>query len=216
MTADHRPAAHLLPPSSDTRLPTVYPGMRVGLFGGSFDPPHDGHVQVSLVALRALHLDQVWWLVSPRNPLKRNAPSNDLSRRIRAARQLIRHPGIKVTGIEAALGTTYTSETLRRLLPRLRGVTCIWMMGADNLANFHRWRGWQTIAASIPFAVFNRPGSARNALASPAAHALRRARRDPSDAAGLGESPPPAWVFLPSPHVDISSTALRIAARKAS
>jgi nicotinate-nucleotide adenylyltransferase len=190
--------------------------MRIGLFGGSFDPPHDGHVLVSRVALRALRLDQVWWLVSPRNPLKPNAPSRDLSRRIAAARKLVNHPGIKVTGIEAALGTTYTAETLRRLLPRLRGVTCIWMMGADNLANFHHWRGWQTIAASIPLAIFNRPGSARGALASPAAQTLRGGRLDPSDAAGLGESPPPAWVFLPSPHVDISSTALRAAARNAS
>jgi nicotinate-nucleotide adenylyltransferase len=217
LTADHRPSAarSVLPPD-DTRLPTFYAGMRVGLFGGSFDPPHDGHLQVSVVALRALRLDQVWWLVSPRNPLKPNAPSTDLSRRIVAARKLISHPRIKVTGIEAALGTTYTAETLRRLLPRLRGVTCIWMMGADNLANFHYWRGWRTIAASIPLAVFNRPGSARGALASPAAHTLSAGRLDPSDAARLGQSPPPAWVFLPSPHVDISSTVLRAATRNAS
>jgi nicotinate-nucleotide adenylyltransferase len=200
---------------ADLRLPTVYPGMRIGLFGGSFDPPHEGHLQVSRVALRALHLDQVWWLVSPQNPLKKRAPSSDLHRRIDAARKLARDPAIKVTGVEAALGTRYTAETLRRLLPRLRGVECVWMMGADNLANFHHWKGWQSIAASIPIAVFNRPGSALDALASPAARGLWRARHDPADAAGLAANRPPAWVFLPSPHVAISSTALR-ALRKAS
>ena len=201
---------------SSLRLPYFLPGMRVGLFGGSFDPPHEGHLQVSLVALRALRLDQVWWLVSPQNPLKPNAPSTDLSRRIEAARALARHPAIRVTGVEAALGTTFTAETLARLLPRLRGVGCVWMMGADNLANFHRWRGWRGIASAIPIAVFNRPGLATRALASPAARSLWRSRHDPSDAARLAGSPPPAWVFLPSPHVPLSSTELRAAAQKAS
>ncbi|MEJ0097594.1 MAG: hypothetical protein WDM84_06290 [Bauldia sp.] len=100
--------------ASDLRLPPAFPGMRVGLFGGTFDPPHAGHVEVSRVALRALALDQVWWLVSPHNPLKRNAPSADLARRIKAARLITNDPRIKVTGVEAALGTTYTAETLAR------------------------------------------------------------------------------------------------------
>ena len=105
--------------------------MSIGLFGGSFDPPHLGHVAVSQEALRALRLDRVWWLVSPQNPLKPNAPSSDLPRRIAAARALVRDPRIEVTGIEAALGTTWTAETLRRLLPRLAGTNCVWMMGAE-------------------------------------------------------------------------------------
>lgn len=213
--SDSLPAAIGDLPIADWRLPTFQPGLRVGLFGGSFDPAHEGHLEVSRVGLRALGLDQVWWLVSPHNPLKRNAPSDDLSRRIAAARAMIDNPRIKVTGVEAALGTRYTEETLRRLLPRLRGVECVWMMGADNLANFHRWRGWRAIAASIPIAVFNRPQSALPALASPAARSMWRSRHDPSDAARLAGSPPPAWVFLPSPHVSISSTAIR-AARAAS
>jgi nicotinate-nucleotide adenylyltransferase len=200
---------------ADTRLPTVYPGMRIGLFGGSFDPPHEGHLEVSRVALRVLRLDQVWWLVSPHNPLKANAPSDDLHRRIAAARALANHPRIKVTGIEAALGTRYTAETLGRLLPRLRGVRCVWMMGADNLASFHRWRGWKDIARAIPIAVFNRPGSTLDALASPAALSLWPYRHAPSEAGRLAAIPPPAWVFLPSPYVAISSTELR-AARRAS
>jgi nicotinate-nucleotide adenylyltransferase len=183
--------------------------MAVGLFGGSFDPPHAGHVEVSLEALRALRLDQVWWLVSPQNPLKPNAPSSDLPRRIAAARALIRSPRIKVTGIEATLGTNYTAETLRHLLPKLAGVDCVWMMGADNLAGFHRWRDWEAIAAGLPMAIFNRPGAALAALSSPAAHALARFRMDPRDAASLARTPPPAWVFLPSPTIAISSTELR-------
>jgi nicotinate-nucleotide adenylyltransferase len=197
---------------ADFRLPPFYPGMRVGLFGGTFDPPHAGHVEVSRVALRALNLDQVWWLVSPHNPLKPRAPA-DLGRRIEAARDIIRDPRIKVSGIEASLGTTYTAETLARLLPRLRGVDCVWMMGADNLASFHHWRAWRSIAAAIPIAVFNRPESALPALAAPAARSLWRFRHDPSDAAHLPGTRPPAWVFLPSPHVALSSTQLRAARR---
>jgi nicotinate-nucleotide adenylyltransferase len=183
--------------------------MSIGLFGGSFDPPHWGHVAVSQEALRALRLDRVWWLVSPQNPLKPNAPSSDLPRRIAAARALVRDPRIEVTGIEAALGTTYTAETLRRLLPRLAGTNCVWMMGADNLAGFHRWRDWQAIAASLPIAVFNRPGAALRALASPAARALASFRRDPADAGLIARTPPPAWVFLPAPSIPLSSTELR-------
>lgn len=195
--------------ASDLRLPAFQPGMRIGLFGGSFDPAHEGHRQVSLVALRSLRLDQVWWLVSPHNPLKPRAPSNDLSRRIAAAREIARHPRIRVTGVEAALGTTYTAETLAQLRPRLAGVDLVWMMGADNLATFHLWRDWQGIAAALPLAIFNRPAKTLQALASPAAGALRRFRIDPADAAALAGTWPPAWVFLPSPHIPISSTELR-------
>ena len=190
-------------------LPPLWAGMRIGLFGGSFDPAHDGHLRVSLEALKRLRLDQVWWLVSPQNPLKPNAPSNDLARRIAAARAAAHHPRIRVTGIEAEFGTTYSAETLVRLLPRLTGAFPVWMMGADNLANFHRWRDWQRIAATLPIAVFNRPGDALRALAAPAAKALARFRLDASDAPLLATMPAPAWIFLPSPHIDISSTALR-------
>jgi nicotinate-nucleotide adenylyltransferase len=197
-----------------TRLPYFRPGMRIGLFGGSFDPPHQGHRQVSLAALTLLRLDQVWWLVSPHNPLKPNAPSEDLGRRVAAARACAAHPRIKVTGVEAALGTTYTAETLRRLALRLGGVDLVWMMGADNLRQFHRWRDWQEIAASVPIAVFNRPGEALAALSAPAAIALRQARLPTGEAGFLAENRPPAWVFLPTPHVPLSSTELR-ARRKA-
>jgi nicotinate-nucleotide adenylyltransferase len=182
--------------------------MRVGILGGSFDPPHAGHFAVSRVALTALRLDRVWWLVSPHNPLKPHAPAA-LAERIAAARAVARDPRIAVTGVEATLGTVYTAQTLARLLPRLPGVACVWMMGADNLATFHRWRDWQAIAAGLPIAVFNRPGQALAALASPAARALGPWRLDPRDAALLAALAPPAWVFLPNPHVAASSTELR-------
>ncbi len=196
-------------PAPVIHLPPFQPGMRIGLFGGSFDPAHDGHLRVSLEALKRLRLDQVWWLVSPQNPLKPNAPSSDLARRIAAAADMARHPRIRVTGVEAELGTTYSAETLARLLPRMTGTLPVWMMGADNLASFHRWRDWRRIAATLPIAVFNRPGQAFRALASPAAKALAGFRLDAADASALATIPPPAWVFLPSPHIDISSTALR-------
>ena len=196
-------------PASLVSLPPFWPGMRIGLFGGSFDPAHDGHRRVSLEALKRLHLDQVWWLVSPQNPLKPNAPSSDLARRIAAAEKVAGHPRIRVTGVEAAFGTTYSAETLARLLPRLCGVRPVWMMGADNLASFHHWRDWQRIAATLPIAVFNRPGDTLRALASPAAKTFARFRLGAAEAPLLAVTPAPAWLFLPSPHIDISSTALR-------
>lgn len=197
-------------PSGDPfRMPFWLPGMRIGLLGGSFDPPHEGHRRVSLVALKTLRLDQIWWLVSPHNPLKPDTPSEELIERIRAAEIVADHPRIRVTGIEAELGTSYTADTLRRLLPRLAGAEIVWMMGADNLASFHRWRDWPAIAASVPIAVFNRPEAAFRALASPAAIALARHRIPERAAASLADTSPPTWVFLSRPHIPISSTELR-------
>ncbi len=196
------------PDPAFTRLPPFRPGLRVGLFGGSFDPPHAGHRAVSIEALKRLRLDEVWWLVSPQNPLKARVPE-DLARRVAAARTLACHPRIKVTGVEAVLGTTYTADTLRRLKRRLPGVRLVWMMGADNLASFHLWRDWEGIAGMVPIAIFNRPGLALQALASPAARTLARSRIRERDAGRLADMTPPAWVFLSSPHVPLSSTQLR-------
>ena len=147
--------------------------------------------------------------MSPQNPLKPHAPA-DLERRIVTARALVGDPRIKVTGIEALLGTTYTAETLRRLRLRLPGVRLVWMMGADNLATFHRWRNWEGIADMVPMAIFNRPGQALRALASPAARTLAASRIRECDAGRLAGMTPPAWVFLASPHVPLSSTQLRL------
>jgi nicotinate-nucleotide adenylyltransferase len=201
-------------PIADRRLPPFASGMRIGLLGGSFDPAHAGHRAISLVALRSLGLDQVWWLVSPHNPLKPDGPSADLGRRIRRARRVANHPRIKVTGIEAVLGTRYTADTLKKLAPRLAGVDVVWLMGADSLADFHRWDRWQSIAATTPMAVFNRPGFALRALGSPAAHALSHGRIPESAAAEVPGSQPPGWVFLTRPQIALSSTALRAASEK--
>jgi nicotinate-nucleotide adenylyltransferase len=198
-----------LPRNDVVALPQHFPGMRIGIFGGSFDPAHEGHRQVSLVGLRTLALDQVWWLVSPQNPLKANAPSEDLARRVDAARLVANDPRIRVTGIEATLGTTYTAETLGKLLPRLRGVSLVWMMGADNLSQFHRWKDWQAIALGVPIAVFNRPGLALKALAGPAARTLAPFRVQEQAASSLATLPPPAWTFLSRPYIPLSSTELR-------
>ena len=130
-------------------LPPAEPGMRVGLLGGSFDPPHAGHVHITRWALKAFRLDRVWWLVSPGNPLKTDAPA-DLARRVAAARAILRHPRAVVTDLEARLGTRYTAETVARLRRRYPGVRFVWLMGADNLAGFHRWERWTDILEMVP------------------------------------------------------------------
>lgn len=189
------------------RLPPARPGMRIGLFGGTFDPPHPGHRAVSVAAMRRLKLDQVWWVVSPQNPLKQRRPTA-LGSRLAAAAAAAAHPRIAVTGVEDALGLIYTVDLLRFMRRRLPGVRLVWLMGADNLASFHRWRGWREIAAILPVAVLDRP-DVPAPLAAPAARALASARIRARDAAALAAMPPPAWVFLYGPRLAISSTGLR-------
>jgi nicotinate-nucleotide adenylyltransferase len=193
------------------RRPWAAPGQVVGLLGGSFDPPHAGHVHLTREALKRLGLDQVWWLVSPGNPLKRNPPA-PLSQRMAAARALMRHPRVTVTDLEAGFGTRATIDTLealQRAYPRLRFV---WLMGADNLAGFHRWERWQDILMRVPVAVLARPGQRLKALTAPAARRFARARLSQSQAALLRHQAAPAWVFLDMPMRRDSSTALRAAA----
>lgn len=195
-------------PASALRLPFAMRGQRIGLFGGSFDPPHRGHLMLSRMALTRLGLDAVWWLVTPGNPLKGHQPGA-LARRIAAAKAMARDPRIVVTAVEAALHTRYTADTLSLLSARLPGVDLVWLMGADNLVQFDRWRDWRRIAATMPFAVYDRPGSTLRSIASPAARTLARYRLDERDAALLPGTTPPAWVFLHGPLVSLSSTALR-------
>jgi nicotinate-nucleotide adenylyltransferase len=190
-------------------LPPHAPGMRIGLYGGSFNPPHAAHLMVSKTALRRLHLDRVWWLVSPGNPLKPRQGLKSLEERIALSRELIDDTRIVATGLEAELGTHYTVDTvgaLQRLAPDLRFV---WLMGADNLAQFGQWRDWQTLAARLPLAVIDRPGFTHRALRGKAAIAMARHRIDETDAALLADIVPPAWTFLHGPRSSLSSTAIR-------
>lgn len=188
--------------------PHAQPGQVIGLFGGSFDPPHQGHLHLTREALKRLRLDRVWWLVSPGNPIKSTPPA-PLAARVAAARAMIADRRVVVSDIEARLGTRATADTLAALGRRYPGVRFVWLMGADNLAGFHRWGRWQQIMAQVPVAVFARPGQRMAALNSPAARRFARARLPASGAALLARCDPPAWVYLDMPMRRESSTELR-------
>ncbi len=194
-------------------MPITAPGLRIGLLGGSFNPAHAAHRAISLLARKRLGLDRVWWLVSPGNPLKDTSRLPPLADRVARARKLAASPSIEVTGIEAALGTRFTHDTVAELRRRCPGVRFVFLMGADLLAEFHRWRRWRELAGLVPIAVIDRSGPSLSALAAPAAIALVRARIEESEAASLPLRTPPAWVLLHGLKSPISSTALRAAAR---
>lgn len=194
---------------SAARLPPCTPGMRIGLYGGSFNPAHAGHLHVSRTALRRLRLDRVWWLISPGNPLKTRGDLAPLPERMAGARRIAADSRIAVTGFEAAVGARYTVETLHWLRARRPNVRFVWIMGADSLASFHRWKTYRTIAALMPIAVIDRPGSTLSAMAARGAQVLAPARIDETDAPLLAGLTPPAWVFLHGPRSSLSSTALR-------
>jgi nicotinate-nucleotide adenylyltransferase len=195
-------------------LPPHVPGMRIGLFGGTFDPPHDAHLAACLLAMKRLGLDRVWWLVTPGNPLKDTRGLAALPERIIAAKALARHPRIEVTGLEAEIGTRYTYETIAYLRRHCPGVRFVWIMGADNLRSFPRWQKWRGIAAMVPIAVVDRLGPSLYAGASAAGQALARARIPEAAAKSLPDRKPPAWVYLHGLKSPLSSTALRAARHK--
>lgn len=205
------PLVEPVTPRAARRLPFVTEGLRVGLFGGSFNPAHAAHRAASLLALRRLGLDRVWWLVTPGNPLKDNRALPPLEERIAIARAVAHHPRIDVTGFEAGIGTRYTYETLAYLVRRLPGVRFVWIMGADNLAHFDRWQHWRGIADLVPIAVVDRMGQSLAATASPAAQALARYRLGEHEARLLANCAPPAWVFLHGLKSPLSSTGIRAA-----
>lgn len=185
------------------------PGQRIGILGGTFNPPHAGHVQISNIALARLQLDRLWWLVTPGNPLKSNGQLPSLDDRMVACRQLMPSPKVEITGFEAGLGTPYTAATLEFLTSRYPQVRFVWLMGADNLASFHRWQRWRSIAARVPIAAIDRPDWRLRALASPAARYMARARMPEAQAALLPLRSAPAWMLLSGPLSPLSSTALR-------
>lgn len=195
-------------------MPHVERGMVVGLFGGSFNPPHQGHLLVAEIALRRLGLDQLWWLVTPGNPLKSRNELAPLAERLAACEALAEDPRIKITAFEKTLGTSYTARTLDFIRARNPHVHFIWIMGADNLAGFHRWQRWQKIATTFPIAVIDRPGSTLAYLSSKTARTFDYARVDEEDAGVLWQKRAPAWTFIHGPRSTLSSTAIRAAAGK--
>lgn len=192
--------------------PPAEPGWRIGLMGGSFNPPHEGHMRVAEAALTRLGLDRLWWVVTPGNPLKDVTGLSSLSARVEACNRLARHPKMAVTAFEADLGCSYTAETIGFLAHRFPRVSFVWVMGGDNLASFHRWRDWRAIAGAVPIAVIDRPDWRFKALASPAGRALARYRVTGRAAGQLASLPAPAWTYLSIRLSDLSSTALRAAA----
>jgi nicotinate-nucleotide adenylyltransferase len=183
--------------------------MRIGLFGGTFDPPHQAHLAAALLALKRLRLDRVWWLVTPGNPLKNTSGLAPLPKRIAAARALARHPRIDVTGLEGVIKTRYTYDTISWLLARCPGVRFVWIMGADNLRSFHRWQKWRKITELVPIVVVDRLGPSLYAAASPAGTVLARVRIPEHAASSLPNRKPPVWAFLHGLKSPLSSTALR-------
>jgi nicotinate-nucleotide adenylyltransferase len=189
-------------------MPVGARGQVIGLLGGSFDPPHEGHVHITRQALARFGLDRVWWLVSPGNPLKPHGPA-PLARRMAAARALVDDPRVVVTDIETRLGTRYTAATLRRLRAVYPGVRFVWLMGSDNLQTFHRWDRWPEIARMVPLGVLARPGSNLSARLSPAARRFRLARLPAHACRRLGSADPPSWCIVDIPLHPASSSAIR-------
>ncbi len=202
-----RPVARLRPPPAPQPPPPV-PALRVGLLGGSFNPAHEGHRYVSLEAIKRLGLDQVWWLVSPQNPLKAASGMAPLAERVARAQAVARHPRLKVMALETRLGTRYTADTLARLAtwPNHRFV---WLMGADNLAQLPRWWKWRGIMTGCPVAVFERHPYSYPALAGPVARGFAAARLPEARADELAQAAPPAWTFVRMRPHPASATAIR-------
>jgi nicotinate-nucleotide adenylyltransferase len=191
------------------RMPHAERGMIVGLFGGSFNPPHQGHALVAEIAIKRLALDQLWWMVTPGNPLKSRRELLPLAERIALSERLARHPAIKVTAFERNFGTNFTANTLARVKASNPHVHFIWIMGADSLKTFHHWQRWQDIARTFPIAVIDRPGSTLSFLSSKMTKTFGFARIDEDDSRALWRKPAPAWTFIHGPRSRLSSTAIR-------
>lgn len=192
-------------------MPHVERGQAVGLFGGSFNPPHAGHALVAEIALRRLALDQLWWMVTPGNPLKSTRELAPLAERIERSQAMMKDPRVKITAFEAAHQVRYTADTLELVRVRNPGVYFVWIMGADNLRDFHRWQRWRMIFTTFPIAVIDRPGATLSFLSSPVTKTFSYARVDEGDARLLARMKAPAWTFIHGPRSSLSSSAIRAA-----
>lgn len=201
-------------PERYLRMPDAKAGMAVGLFGGSFNPPHEGHALIASSALELLKLDQLWWMVSPGNPLKDHSGLAPLSERVELSEKLVDDPRVKVTAFEAAHDVHYSADAVGLVRSQRPDVRFVWVMGADSLESFHRWDRWQEIVRSIPVAVYDRPGSTGSLKASVMAQKYAAARLDEAVAASLSRAQPPAWTFIHGPLSPLSSTELREAAER--
>lgn len=215
-----RPVARIVRPPSSAVAFQRQPGggnrsamrrkrLRVGLLGGSFNPAHEGHLAISLEACKRLNLDQIWWLVSPQNPLKSSHDMADLPTRMASARKIVAaHPRIVVTDLERTFATTYTVDTVKRL-KRSEKCDFVWLIGADNLLQLPKWRNWRELLNLVPIAVFDREPYSYRALAGQVAHAYAPCRLEPRFAADLAGTEPPAWVYFRLRRHRISSTMIR-------
>lgn len=191
-----------------TTVPVAKPGQTIGLLGGSFDPPHAGHVHITREALKRFGIGHVWWLVSPGNPLKDQGPA-PLVDRLQAAHAIMCHPRVVVTDLEARLGTRHTAQTLVALRRRYPGVRFVWLMGADNLAQFHRWQDWRWIMDTVPVGVMARPGDRISARLSKTARIYAQSKLPGRASHILAGCNAPAWSFVNLPMSDQSSSAIR-------
>lgn len=190
------------------RLPR--PGMRIGLLGGSFNPAHAGHRDIALLAYKRLSLDEIWWMVSPQNPLKESQGMAPLKARMASASRQAQHPYFIVTAIEETLGTQATADSIRALTTRFPGVTFVWIMGADNMAQIHRWQNWKEIFHRSIIAVFDRPSYSMRAVAAKAARQFASARLTGRAVRSLAKREPPAWGYIRRMRLNpLSATALR-------
>ncbi|WP_435139095.1 nicotinate-nucleotide adenylyltransferase [Pseudopelagicola sp. nBUS_19] len=190
------------------RLPYIAKGQVVGLLGGSFDPPHRGHVHITREAFKFFNFDRIWWLVSPGNPLKPHGPAS-LERRVNASTTKMQHPRVHISDFEAQAGTRYTSETIAALQSARPHARFVWLMGADNLAQLHRWNDWQEIMCRVPVAVLARPGESVGALSAKAGQVFRAARLATKQSRLIGNKDAPSWCFVNIPMEDASSTNIR-------
>ena len=190
-------------------MPHAEKGMAVGLFGGSFNPPHAGHALVAEIALRRLALNQLWWIVTPGNPLKSANELAPLAERLALSEAMAKDPRMKVTAFEATHHVRYTADTLALVRAKNPGVDFVWIMGADNLRDFHRWQRWRKIFLTFPIAVIDRPGATLSLLSSVAAKTFDYARIDEGDAPRLPRMKAPAWTFIHGPRSSLSSSAIR-------